>query len=190
MIYKQIQHITMDRVRRVFLSAYIIPARHGKIRRIRYFPKRGAIVSKDIVVEELNTLLRGQYMGIRSFEHYIQKLDDGEMRRDFQRMQQEMKENAARIAERIQNLGGVAADDEGVSGSMHSFMHKLTIPDDPQGIVRDALHGTDDYGVHYAEELIKGDLDPESRKIAEQVIDGNRKQAERLRGWLGEPVAT
>ena len=43
-------------------------------------------MTNEIVIEELNTLLRGTYMGIRSFEHYIQKLDDDEIKKHFQSM--------------------------------------------------------------------------------------------------------
>ncbi|WP_081954334.1 DUF2383 domain-containing protein [Neobacillus niacini] len=43
-------------------------------------------------------------MGIRSFEHYIQKVDDDELKRRFQSMQQEVKLHAHKLAERIQNL--------------------------------------------------------------------------------------
>ena len=84
-------------------------------------------MTNEIVIEELNTLLRGTYMGIRSFEHYIQKLDDDEIKKHFQSMQQDTKQSAQKIAEQIQNLGGVPADDEGVSGSMHSFMHNIML---------------------------------------------------------------
>ncbi|WP_404328756.1 hypothetical protein [Mesobacillus maritimus] len=44
-------------------------------------------MSKDIIIEELNTLLRGTYMGIRSLEHYIQKTDNQELKHSFQAMQ-------------------------------------------------------------------------------------------------------
>ena len=141
-------------------------------------------MEKEVIIEELNTLLRGTYMGIRSFEHYIQKVDDEEMKKTFQSMQQDVKLNAQQIAERIQNLGGVPADDEGVSGSMHSFMHKVMLPDETNKIIKDALEGLDNYGVQYSEELVKGDLDPESKKIAEKVIDTSRRQVEELRHLL------
>ncbi|WP_078544473.1 DUF2383 domain-containing protein [Litchfieldia alkalitelluris] len=137
-------------------------------------------MSKDIVIEELNTLLRGQHMGIRSFEHYIQNLTDEEIKKQFQQMQIEIKHNAERVAERIQNLGGVPADDEGVSGSIHSFMHKFMISDQTEGIVKDAIKGEDLYGVHYSEELVKGDLDHESMRIVENVLDVNRRHVEQL----------
>lgn len=141
-------------------------------------------MNNRIVIEELNTLLRGSFMGIRSLEHYIQKVEDQHLKKSFQSMQQDIKLNAQIIAERIQNLGGVPADDEGVSGSMHSFMHKMMLPDDTQGIIEDAIKGFDQYGVEYSEELVKGDLDEESRKIAEDVINTSRRHAEILRQLL------
>jgi len=141
-------------------------------------------MNNGTVVEELNTLLRGNYMGIRSLEHYIQKVEDSELKRHFQQIQQEQKQNAQKIAERIQNLGGVPADDEGVSGSMHSFMHKLMLPNDQRKILEDAIEGMDKYGVHYSEELVKGDLDPASKQIVEEVINDNRRHAEHLRNLI------
>lgn len=140
----------------------------------------------EIVVEELNTLLRGAYMGIRSFEHHIQKLDDLELKQKFQVMQQETKMNAQKLAERIQNLNGVPADSEGVTGTMHGFMHKVMLSDQPEGILKDALQGLEKYGVEYSEELVRGDLDPESKKISEDVIDTSRRHAEEIKKLLNE----
>lgn len=137
-------------------------------------------MTNEIVIEELNTLLRGTYMGIRSFEHYIQRVGNEELKKTFQSMQKNTKLDAQKLAERIQNLGGVPADDEGVSGSMHSFMHKMTLSDDPQKIIDDALKGLKNYGVHYSEKLIAGDLDPESKQIVDEVIDTNRKHVDQL----------
>lgn len=141
-------------------------------------------MTNEIIIEELNTLLRGQYMGIRSFEHYIQKTEDGGLKKEFQTMQQEMKDNAQQIATRIQDLGGVPADDEGVTGSMHSFMHKLMTPNDHREMIEDALKGIDQYGIHYSTELVKGDLDPESAQMVREVIDDSRRHAEQLRQLL------
>jgi bacterioferritin len=141
-------------------------------------------MTNDTVIEELNTLLRGTYMGIRSLEHYIQKVDDDDIKKIFQSMQKDTKLDAQKLAERIQNLGGVPADDEGFSGSMHSFMHKVMLSDDVNALLDDAIHGMEQYGVQYAEELVKGDLDPISQQLAEQVIDTNRRNAEILRHHL------
>jgi bacterioferritin len=141
-------------------------------------------MTNETVIEELNTLLRGTYMGIRAFEHYIQKVESNDLKRNFQEMQQDQKQNAQRIAERIQNLGGIPADDEGISGSMHSFMHKWMIPNNERGILEEAIEGMDKYGVHYSEELVKGDLDQMSQLIVNEIINDNRRQAEQLRHLL------
>lgn len=139
---------------------------------------------EEIVIEELNTLLRGTYMGIRAFEHHIQKLEDPQLKQRFQTMQQEAKQNAQKLAERIQNLNGVPADSEGVTGKMHGYMHKVMLSDDTQKIMEDAFKGLEQYGVEYSEELVKGDLDPESRKLAEEVIDTSRRQVDEIRKLL------
>jgi bacterioferritin len=138
------------------------------------------VVENEIVIEELNTLLRGTFMGIRSLEHYIQKVEDPDLKRTFQSLQQDVKLNSQILAERIQNLGGVPADDEGFSGSMHSYMHKVMLSNDPQEILEDAIKGFDQYGIEYSEELVKGDLDPQSKLIAEDVINTSRKHVEQL----------
>lgn len=141
-------------------------------------------MKNEIIVEELNTLLRGTYMGIRALEHHIQQLENVEVKQYFQSIQQEIKENASKIAEQIQNLGGIPADDEGISGSIHSYMHKVMLPHDTRLIIKDALHGLDNYGVEYSEELVKGDLDATSKQIVEEVIDTNRRHIENLRHLL------
>ncbi len=123
-------------------------------------------------------------MGIRAFEHYLQELDHHELKQNFQSMQQDLKQNAAKIAERIQNLGGIPADVEGISGSIHSFMHKVMLPHDTEKIIEDAIEGIDNYGVHYSEELVRGDLDATSKQIVEEVINTNRKHVEKLRQLL------
>jgi bacterioferritin len=141
-------------------------------------------MTNEVIIEELNTLLRGTYMGIRSFEHYIHKVEDEELKRVFQSMQQDVKLNAQKLAQRIQNLGGVPADGEGFSGTLHSFMHNAMLPNDTSEMIEDALKGLDHYGVQYSEELVRGDLDPQSRQIAEAVIDTSRRQIEELRQYL------
>lgn len=143
-----------------------------------------AFMSNETVIAELNALLKGTYMGIRSMEHYIEKVADEELRRHFQSMQQETKHNAQILAERIQNLSGVPADSEGITGAMQGYLHRMMLSEDPKDILEDALKGVDDYGVHYSEELVRGDLDPESKQIVKEVIDTNRRHADFLRQLL------
>ena len=78
-------------------------------------------------------------------------------------------------------MGGVPADDEGVSGSLLSLMHKFMIPDNEREIIEEAIEGMDKYEVHYSAELVKGDLDPSSKQIADETINDSRRHAEQLR---------
>jgi len=138
-------------------------------------------MNNEAIIEELNTILRGTYMGIRSMEHYIQSTDDLSVKSTFQSMQQEIKQNAQALAARIQNLGGVPADDEGLSGSFHSFMHKVMLPNSSEAMIKDAIKGNENYGVEYSEEVVKGDLDIESKRIVENIIDTNRRHVSLLK---------
>ena len=51
-------------------------------------------------------------------------------------------------------------------------------------MIEDALIGLDEYGVQYSEKLVRGDLDHESRQLAEEFIDTSRKQIEQLQQLL------
>jgi len=57
-------------------------------------------------------------------------------------------------------------------------------PNTPTSMIEDALHGVDKYGVQYSEEVVKGDLDSESRQLVEKVLDTNRRHAEQLKQLL------
>ena len=57
------------------------------------------------VIQTLNEFLQGQYMGIHAYEHHIEKLEDPNVKKEFQQIQQDHKLHAQKVAERIQNLG-------------------------------------------------------------------------------------
>ncbi|WP_059173675.1 ferritin-like domain-containing protein [Bacillus sp. FJAT-27445] len=132
-------------------------------------------MEKEIVIKELNAFLKGQYMGIRAYEHLIEKLDDHEIKKVFQGFQQDHRLHAAIVAERIQELGGVPENNEGLAGKIQGFISERMMPDNTSGIVQLALKGEDVYGIQLSEEIVKGDLDPDSRKMVESILDTDRK---------------
>lgn len=132
------------------------------------------------VVKELNAFLKGQYMGIHSYEELIQKVKDPKIKTELQKIQQDHKLHAAMVAERIQNLGGRPVDDEGLIGSIQEFMSRFTMPTDTHEILQVALKGEDDYGIQMSEEIVKGDLDPESKQLIERILDADRKHVDYL----------
>ncbi|WP_316571637.1 ferritin-like domain-containing protein [Neobacillus sp. YIM B06451] len=134
-------------------------------------------MEKETVINELNAFLKGQYMGIRAYEHLIERLEDPEIKKLFQSFQQDHRLHAAIVAERIQDLGGVPENNEGLAGKIQGFMSEMMMPKDTEGIVKLALKGEDVYGIKLSEEIVKGDLDPESRKMVEGILDTDRKHA-------------
>lgn len=123
-------------------------------------------------------------MGIHAYEHHIQKLKDPYIKREFQRIQQDHKNHALKVAERIQNLGGTPVDDEGFFGSIQGFIGQFRIPDNSSGIIENALKGEDYYGIQISEEIVKGDLDPESGQLIEEVLNKDRQHVDFLNRLL------
>ncbi|HLO12847.1 MAG TPA: ferritin-like domain-containing protein [Pseudoneobacillus sp.] len=140
--------------------------------------------AKNEVISELNEFLKGQYMGIHSYEHLIQKIQDPVIKNEFQKIQQDHKEHAMMVAERIQNLGGTPVDDEGPIGSMLNFMSQFKIPDDTKGILKTALKGEDYYGIQVSEKIVRGDLDNESYQLIESILDKDRQHVQLLNRLL------
>lgn len=129
----------------------------------------------DHVIKELNTFLEGHYMAIHGYEKYIQHVKDPDVKSELQKIQQDHKNHAAQVEERIQNLGGLPSDGAGMKGMMAEMMNKMKgSSDDTQFIIKDASE-SEDKGIKMAEEAVKGDLDPESRKLIESILDKDRK---------------
>lgn len=141
-------------------------------------------MSKD-VVNELNAFLKGQYMGIHTYDNYIQKVEDPKIKKEFQKIQQDHKRHAAQVAERIQNLGGRAVDDEGVVMSMKQVVSEVKgPPDSTKDFIKSALKGEDYYGIHMSKEIVKGDLDAESKKIIDTILNEDQKHVDLLNSLL------
>lgn len=141
-------------------------------------------MSNDDIVKELNAYLKGEYMGIHAYEHYIQQVTDPSVKKELQRIQQEHKLHAAKLAERIQNLGGKAVEDNGVMLSIREGMLNLKgFPDDINEILQDAIKGQEK-GMLMAEEIVRGDIDEESRQIVEENLDEDREHLNRLNNLL------
>lgn len=136
------------------------------------------------VVNELNAFLEGNYMAILSYERYIQHVADLDVKNLLQDIQQDHKQHAIKIAERIQNLGGVPVDDAGIKGDMVEFMNRFKKgEDDPNFILKDALKG-EDKGIEMSEKLVRGDLDPESLNIVKDILNEDRNHLDQLNRYV------
>ncbi|MBM7599439.1 bacterioferritin [Virgibacillus halotolerans] len=137
-------------------------------------------MNEEDVVKELNAYLKGEYMGIHAYEHYIKHTHDPNLKSELQRIQQEHKQHAAKTAERIQNLGGKAVDDNGMKLSIsETMMNMKNFPDNNEGIIKEVLKGQE-MGMNQATEIIKGDLDHESIQVIKNNSDEDKAHIEQL----------
>lgn len=137
-------------------------------------------LDKDNVIKELNEYLKGEYMGIHAYEHYIQHADDQTIKTSLQQIQQDHKQHAAKIAERIQNLGGKAVEDNGFMGSIReSLMNLKGFPDSTEEILKEVINGQQ-MGIRITEDIVRGDLDSESLQIVKSNLAEDRSHIDQL----------
>ncbi|MEH6941379.1 DUF2383 domain-containing protein [Bacillus sp. JJ722] len=135
---------------------------------------------KNNDIKELNDFLKGLYMGIHAYEHYIKNSQTNDVKKVLQKIQQEHKFSAMRIAERIQNLNGTPITDEGMIGSMIDFIGSFTSPKTEENIVEEAIQVEQQYGVHKAGENIKGDISEANKKLIDEILESNNHHVHTL----------
>ncbi len=136
------------------------------------------------VVEELNAYLRGEYMAIKSYEKFIERTKDPNVKREFLSIQQDHKKHAYKISERIRSLGGKPVKGAGYMGIMSDMKNLVKRnKDDTKFILKDAGRG--EYrGIRMAEEIVKGDLDEQSKKLVNDLLNEDRGHVEKMRGLI------
>lgn len=136
------------------------------------------------VVKELNTFLEGNFMAIHAYEKYIQHVQNDEIKKVLQIIQQNHKKHAMVVARRIQDLDGVPVKDAGMIGNVAELLNKIkgsTKGDD--SILKDALAG-EQRGIEKSKEILNDDLDSESLKIVTHILDADEKHIELLNRFL------
>ncbi|ARK29574.1 DUF2383 domain-containing protein [Halalkalibacter krulwichiae] len=131
-------------------------------------------------IKELNQFLEGNFMAIHAYENYIEHIDNAMMKQTLQQLQQEHKQHAMLVAERIQNLGGVPVDDVGLRGNIAEIFIKLKgTTYDPIAIIKDAKVG-EQRGIDKSKQILEGDLDKESLDLVQDILNKDTEHIERL----------
>jgi len=140
---------------------------------------------KQEIISSLNRLLQGEYMAVESFNIFIAHLKDERVKKVFQKVQDIHRNNIAVLAEYIQNLGGRPDENLGFYVTMADFKigRELKPEAHPSDVIEMALEG-ETKGINAAEKILRGDLDDQARKIAEKILDADRKAINRLQSLL------
>lgn len=136
---------------------------------------------KQTSINELNAFLKGEQMAIESYQKFIHNLNDRQVSKELQKIQNDHQQHANKIAQRIKELEGKPGDDPGVMGKMALVMADLKNmgKSDPAAILKDAYAG-ESKGIEMAEEIVKGDLDHESEAMIRNILDNDRGHLETL----------
>lgn len=126
---------------------------------------------KKQIVKELNAFLKGNYMAIESYERFLEKINEPEIRKIFQKIKANQEEHAKLVQERIRNLGGEPVDSSGIIGDMVDWMDqfKLETKELPH-IIKDAQTG-EFRGIKKSKEMLENDLDEESLSLVQNILE-------------------
>lgn len=126
---------------------------------------------KKQIVKELNAFLKGNYMAIESYERFLEKINEPEIRKIFQKIKANHEEHAKLVQERIRNLGGEPVDSSGIIGDMVDWMDqfKLETKELPH-ITKDAQTG-EFRGIKKSKEMLENDLDEESLSLVQNILE-------------------
>ena len=139
------------------------------------------------VVNELNTLFKGEQMAVEAYEKFIQSSEDKKIRSSFQEIQRDHKEHAAKLAERIQSMGGRTDYGTGITGEISNL--RLTLEARNKNgsveILKRAYDG-EDKGIAIAEKVVKSDLDEESKKLLDGILSTDHDHLKSMLSLLTE----
>ncbi len=144
-------------------------------------------MDRQKTIKHLNEFLEGRYMGIRQYEHLIHQASDESLKDFLQRLQASTKQQAARIAMRIQDLGGEASNDISIAARIQEWMSQLQRePRTAEEILLHAYKGEDKYGIRVSHDIVEGELDAASARLIDDILDEDHRHVEQIRERLAK----
>lgn len=143
------------------------------------------MIDNKETIQSLNQLLQGEYMAVESFNNFISKLEDQNVKQAFKEVQKQHRENIDKLASYIQDIGGRAEENLGMKGIMGDIKINMDLGSDADKaeIIEKAIEG-ETKGVNMAEKVLRGNLDEKSRDIAGEILHMDRKSIEKIKSLL------
>ncbi|MED4128142.1 ferritin-like domain-containing protein [Shouchella miscanthi] len=137
-------------------------------------------------VKTLNQLLEGQYMGIHSYEHFLEHLSAGSPLYDtMTAIHHDLEKHASLLATRIEALDGVPVKSEGAIGTIQRWLSELfDRPHGEEDILKHAIKGENLYGIRMSEKIARQGLDEEILQLVHRIIDEQREHVDQLKKKL------
>jgi rubrerythrin len=136
-------------------------------------------------IKSLNRLLQGEYMAVESFNTFISKVEDENVKKAFQKVQRQHRQNIETLAGYIQDIGGQPHENLGLKGKMADMKVSMDfgLKAGAEEIIKKAVEG-ETQGVNMAEKVLRGNLDDKSRDIAGEILHRDRRSIEELNSLM------
>jgi bacterioferritin len=142
---------------------------------------RGEIMDNQKTIKELNKLLEGQYMGIHSYENYLETTINPKLREELIEIQKIHRDHADTIVERIHQLGGTAVNSTGIIGTITEFAIELSgYPTKTKDIIKGAIKG-EHMGLSSLEKFLTNETDSTTEDVIEKILSKDRTIVDRLK---------
>jgi rubrerythrin len=140
---------------------------------------------ENTVINELNTVLKGEHMAIESYDKFIHAVEDDNVRHQFHKILDDHKRHASLLENRIKELGGEPKDNLGFAGIMANAKIAMKTMGDTKAIdvVKEAYDG-EDKGIAKVEEIIKGDLDNESARLMKDILTEDHEHLREMNNMI------
>jgi hypothetical protein len=142
------------------------------------------VINND--VKEMNKFLKGIHMGGATFKDYLHKAKDAELKNELVEIIESFKRHEEAITNRIEMLGGNAADTLGIMGTMADFFEKIKlIPVNSDLEVCERATSAMEMGITQGEKFIKENkgLNPSLMKEVGGVVadyDNHLRKVQKL----------
>jgi bacterioferritin len=139
------------------------------------------VVDNKETIESLNKLLQGEYMAVEGFNTFIYRIEDEEIKKVFQEIQEQHRQNINKLANYIQNIGGRPHENLGMKGKMADINVNMDLgfKTDTAEIIKKAVEA-ETKGVNMAEKVLRGNLDDKSRDLAGEILHKDRSSIDKL----------
>lgn len=136
---------------------------------------------EEKVINELNTVLKGEQMAVDAYERFIKDTNNGTVKKEFQEIQQDHRKHVGALSQRIQTLGGEPDYGTGFTGFLASAINSMQNigENETKDILKKAYDG-EDKGIAMVEEIVKGDLDSESAVIVNGILSKDHDHLRRM----------
>lgn len=136
-------------------------------------------------IKSLNQLLQGEYMALESFNNFMSKLEDDNVKNSLKEVQKQHRENINTLASYIQDIGGQPHENLGMKGKMAEIKINMDLgfKVDTSEVIAKAIEG-ETQGVNMAEKILRGNLDDKSRDIAGEILQNDRRSIEKLKNLM------